>query len=196
MNYQAVKIEVLSKLRGGLSNQLFYHNIEHTLCVMQSTEELTSSMDFNEVEVELMLTAALFHDTGYLYQYDDNEEIGARVAQEILRGFNYTPDQIDQICRIICDTSIKVSCTNLMSEVVRDADLSYLGTSGYVPIAELLREEFSAYGRDFSDEEWLSLQINFLESHQFYTSAAIDLYEENKQLNLKLLIERKEGACE
>lgn len=196
MNYEAVKIEILSKLRRGLSDQLFYHNVNHTLSVIKATAHLSALMNVSKVETDILLTAALFHDTGYLYQYDDNEEIGARLAEKVLPEFSYSPEQIEQVCQIICETSLKVSCSSFLSKLVRDADLSYLGTNGYVETAGTLRKEFLAYGKSLDDERWLDLQIDFLTAHKFYTSAAVSLYGENKQRHLKSLIEKKGRTCE
>ncbi len=196
MNYDAVKAVVLSKLQDGLSDQLFYHNVEHTLSVMASTQVLITQLGFDESESVIMLTAALFHDTGYLTQYEDNEEVGVSFLQKILPDFSYSPIQIEQVSRIVSDTSLRKTCTSLHSQVVRDADLSYLGSGDYNERAQALRNEFSAYGKSFTDESWLELQIKFLESHQFFTSAAKNLYEVKKNEHLETLIKMKENSYE
>ena len=45
----------------------------------------------------MLAIAALFHDTGFVIQYDDNEVIGAKIARNYLRTVLYNEDKIKTI---------------------------------------------------------------------------------------------------
>ncbi|HRE96576.1 MAG TPA: hypothetical protein PK637_07415, partial [Flavobacteriales bacterium] len=67
---------------------------------------------------------------------------------------------------------------------MNDADYDYLGRKDYTRIAESLRLELEEQGRPFEEKEWISLQIYFLKKHQFYTTTASKLREDQKQANI------------
>ena len=63
-----------------------YHNIGHTLDVFGRARELGHAEKINDEELEDLLLATLFHDTGFIESYDRNEIVGARLAREWLEA--------------------------------------------------------------------------------------------------------------
>jgi len=65
-------------------NHYQYHNINHTLDVYSRAGYLCDKEFIGEEDKNDILIAALFHDTGFLVQYYQNEEIGAQMARNYL----------------------------------------------------------------------------------------------------------------
>ena len=64
---------------------LYYHQYDHALSVMERAIYLGSVEGCSPDEIEMLAIAALFHDTGFVIQYDENEPIWAKIAQNYLR---------------------------------------------------------------------------------------------------------------
>ena len=60
---------VINLLKSGITATYRYHNYEHSLYVMQQAVEIGKQVNCSEKELELLSTAALWHDTGYLKIY-------------------------------------------------------------------------------------------------------------------------------
>ena len=97
MNYTSAEAFAYDLLKKHLPANLYYHNLPHTIDVTESTERLCQLEKLDSDNTILLKTAAVFHDTGFIEQYDKNEPIGARLAGEHLPQFGYTPEQISEI---------------------------------------------------------------------------------------------------
>jgi len=75
---------ILEKLEKGLPKNLYYHNLKHTVDVYTQVELIGRSEDVNQEEQLMLQTAALLHDAGHLIDYDTHEEMGIKLAREIL----------------------------------------------------------------------------------------------------------------
>lgn len=185
MDHASAEKYVLNLLKEKLPPTLLYHSIEHTLDVMESALRIGTSEKVNEHELLLLKTAALFHDTGFIEQYEHNEPIGCRIATETLPKFGYEKKDIDIICEIIMATELKASPNNLLHEIIRDADLDYLGRDDFFRISGNLRKEMQLHGTSFTDKDWYTHQIKFLENHFYNTLASKADRQTGKQKNLE-----------
>ena len=69
-----------------------------------------------------------------------------------------------------------------------DADHDYFGRHDYQKIAVSLRKELHVYSHDYSDAEWLDVQIKYLESkHEYYTATALATRQPQKEARIALL---------
>lgn len=184
-DYQAASEYIISRFRNELPADYYYHNTAHTLDVEQATEKIALSEGITDPETLLLLkTAALYHDTGFLEQYADNEVIGVRIAKETLPEFGYSAEQIETISRLILATALKAVPADLLESIVKDADLDYLGREDYKLLSLRLKQEWEHQEMHKTMPEWYEMQINFLESHRYYTASAKDQREANKQKHL------------
>ena len=87
--------------------------------------------NINEKDTELIKMAAMFHDSGFIKKYDDNEVIGCKIAKEFLPEFGYSQEEIETICGMILATHTPQNPKNKLEEVLADADLDYLGRASY-----------------------------------------------------------------
>lgn len=172
MNFEKVKEYVLKRLQNELPEDLYYHKLEHSLDVLQAAERIAAGEGVSEDEMVLVKTAAILHDTGFVNQYDKNEPLGCEIASTILPECAYAPEQIQMVCNMIMATALPQSPKTHLEDILCDADLDYLGREDFYPIAAELRQELQVHGRRFTDAEWLQFEIDFLESHQYFTGTS------------------------
>ncbi|HTS45297.1 MAG TPA: YitT family protein [Puia sp.] len=172
MEFEKLQDFILEKLKKDLPKFLSYHNVQHTLDVVEYCEELAANENISGDELTLLCTAALLHDSGFVEVYKGHEEISCGIAKTYLLQFDYTQDQITRIKEMIMATRIPQKPKDRLAEILCDADLYYLGTKDYPINAESLYQELHNSGQVKNREEWLHQQIKFLHTHHYYTQAA------------------------
>lgn len=188
MDYRAAKHFILAKLRAELSDKLHYHGLHHTLDVLRVSKALCESEGVSGRVVTLVKTAALYHDCGFVKdKHAGHEYEGCLIARASLPAMGYSVEDIEVICGMIMATKIPQSPTNLLEEILCDADLDYLGRSDFYPIGESLYEELSAYHLIQGERAWNRLQVSFLGAHRFHTNTNRKYREPVKQQFLKEL---------
>ena len=182
---------VITKLRTELNPLLTYHNFEHTLNVFDATQMLCEGEKLNETTTYLMLTAALFHDSGFLIARENHEQLSCGLAKKHLPHFDFSAAEIEKICWIIMATKTGHAPQNVLEKIIKDADLDYLGTNKYEEISAKLFTELRNFKLiEENTEHWNKLQVNFLKAHEYYTVTANKLRNEAKQKTLNLLLQK------
>lgn len=190
MHYQKARAYVLRRLQEELPEKLYYHGIHHTLDVCHEAEELAAAENVKGDNLVLLRTAALYHDIGFVEQYENHESVACRIAEESLPHFDYAPEQITVINHIIAATRIPQSPVTHLEEIMCDADLDYLGRHDFFQIAETLQKEWMAYGLISSEEEWNCKQVEFFEKHHYFTTTAREKRALQKSKHLLILRKR------
>jgi HD superfamily phosphodiesterase len=186
MNVEQAEAFITSLLRDKLPVELYYHNLRHTLNVARSAGELAELEGVSvKRERDLLRTAALFHDSGFLVNYPNHEAEGCNLARLHLPGFGYAPGDIDAICRMILATRMPQSPESLLEKILCDADLDYLGRDDFDAISEALLAEWQARGKSYTAEAWNKLQVDFLKSHRYWTASAARRREAKKREHLR-----------
>ncbi len=175
-----------------LSPKLHYHSIKHTKDVVKSIERLALLEGVTDEGLFLLKSAATYHDAGFIENYDNNEPIGARLAEEILPNYGYSKEHIDIIKQLIYVTAIPHKPSNHLEEIICDADLDYLGREDFHEIADKLRVELREYGKITSDRKWDEIQVAFLTNHKYFTETAIKTRNIRKAKHLEEIKERLE----
>lgn len=176
---------VFDLLEKGLSSDLYYHNLKHTVDVVTEVELIGWAESITDEEILLLKTAALFHDIGHTVSYDDHEFHSTEIAKEILPQFNYTQEQIEQVCRLIMVTKMPPAPINLLEEIMCDSDLDYLGRIDFIPVSNTLYEELKVRDKIGTFNDWNKLQLSFISNHQYFTNTARKLREVNKQSQIE-----------
>jgi len=167
-------------------NRSTYHSYEHTQEVAEAAEKIGKASELNEEELEAVIIAAWFHDTGYLFQKDDHESYSVKVAKEFLEPAGYPEEKIKRVASNILATRLNYVPVNLMEEVIHDADYINLANTDNLKQAELLKLESVNYGAsEPTEEEWLTAELKFLLNHSYYTAYARKKLEDKKQENIK-----------
>lgn len=178
---------ILSKLGKELPEHLSYHSVEHIKDVYDAAEKIGRQENISPYEMKLLLTAAWYHDSGFLKGAKDHEEESCRIARQYLPDYNYNDEEIDKICSMIMATKIPQSPTSHLAEILADADLDYLGRDDFFTIGNKLFTELSIFGFLSTEDEWNRLQVRFLESHHYFTKTAIKWRQQSKATHLQLV---------
>ncbi len=175
---------IMNKLRKELPRHLSYHSSDHITDVYNAAERLAKEENITEYETKLLLTAAWYHDSGFLTGAKDHEEASCSIAKDVLPDFDYEPNEIERICGMIMATKIPQSPKNHLEEILADADLDYLGRDDFFTIGDKLFTELSVFGFLNTEKEWNSLQVRFLESHHYFTKTALEWRQAKKEQHL------------
>ena len=183
-----IKRNVLTKLEG-LDKRLIYHNIAHTLDVMEQTLRIASFDDtLTEREIYLLHLAALYHDTGFLEIYMGHEEVSCRYFLEDAGNFGINKEEEAIVTGIIMATKVSNQPKTVLERIIRDADLDYLGREDFPEISLTLKKELFDFGFISNEEEWNNKQLDFLRNHQYNTVISLAEREPIKQKNLQALL--------
>lgn len=191
MDLTKAKDYITNRLVNELSEDLFYHGAHHTFAVVKAAGQLAYNEGISKRDYNLLLTAAYYHDSGFLFQYKSNEPFAAELAIESLPNFGYTTKDIDAVNKIILATQSHISPKSILEEIMCDADHDYIGTDEYHKIAKTLREELATTGVIHEDIEWLEVQHTYLTTkHQYFTkSAKVSRLPKKEQIIQELLLE-------
>lgn len=174
-----------------LSKKLVYHNYRHTLEVVSVAKELGQKSNIDADELQDLVLAAWFHDTGYVNVYQGHEEESVRYAREWLAAHDYPEERIARIEALIMATKHDIQPQGLLQELLVDADLSNIGKPTFPATAELLRVEWEIYlDKFFTDREWAQFQMDFLLSTNLYTNVAQHMFASQLGLNIQEQRER------
>lgn len=192
IQYRNVKQYMIERLKKDLPPNLYYHGVHHTLDVIKAAERISRGEGVDKAEKMLIKVAALFHDTGYLVRYNDNEEEGAVLAREILPEYGFNPKQIRKIVGMIEATKVPQQPKTILEEVLCDADLDYLGRSKeeFLEISGSLEKELLENGVLTPDQNWDKIQEKFLTEHRYFTQTAVKSRRKSKVDRLLEIRER------
>ncbi|MEP7171536.1 MAG: Pycsar system effector family protein [Bacteroidota bacterium] len=183
---EKVKQHVNDIFREKYDRKSSYHSFEHTREVAEAAEKIGRACNLKDDELEEVVVAAWFHDTGYLFQQADHESISMKAAGEFLKSNNYPDEKSKKVIDCISATRINHIPSNLMEEVIHDADYINLANPNNFKQSKLLMLEAVNYGgAKPTEEEWLTAELKFLMNHSYYTAYGRTKLEEKKSENIK-----------
>lgn len=186
--FAELKEEVLGRMKVELPSYLSYHSVNHTKLVIRRSVYIAEKEGLSKKQIELLQTAALFHDYGFTEVYKDHEEEGCNVVRKELPGHGYSNEDINAICGMIKATKIPQNPQNEMENIIADADLEYLGSNKFKEIGDLLYAELKHFNPMLSIEEWNQIQVKFMSSHHYHTDYCKRYRQWRKRKNLKSLL--------
>lgn len=186
----------LRRLEKELNKNLVYHGIGHTRDeVVPAVARLSHMENLAQDEADLLLTAAWFHDLGFIEQSLHHELISARISAEQLPRFGFSTEQVEKVRWAILATALPQSPQTLFEQILTDADLDVLGRDDFLSRNADLRRELALAGKLYDDHEWFMGQLKFIESHEYFTASAHALRDDGKLKNmaeLKQILQRFE----
>jgi len=187
---EQLKTFITDKLNTELPDNLYYHVTSHTLDVYHRVQYLGKQEGLSDSEIDLLRVAALFHDVGFIEQYNKNEPIGARIAGEMLPEYDFTPEEIEEIQKMIMATEMPHKPHTLVEKIIADADMDNLGRDDFYIQTEYLRLELKLNGIEFSPRQWYGENLpKLLEAFSYFTKTAQKDREPFKQKHLKDILE-------
>ncbi|OIQ30095.1 MAG: phosphohydrolase [Bacteroidetes bacterium MedPE-SWsnd-G2] len=178
-------------LAESLASHYYYHNLSHTLRVVDAIKVLAVGMSLSAEQTQKLLIAGWFHDTGYTRQCENHELHGTEIAEDFLKKHAVPANVIAEIKSYILATQLDYVPKSLEEKIIRDADCSHFASKNYLAISELLRQEWELSSKKhYTNLEWLNLNISFLtEKHKFHTEFALLNWQSKKEKNLSELIQ-------
>ena len=168
--FEAIKTQLLKKLTLHLPKELYYHGVHHTLDVLEQAERIAGEENVtNELDLQLLRLACLYHDSGFLETRQMHEEASCELARKDLLKYGVSDENIDWICGMILATKIPQIPLNQMERIICDADLDYLGREDFFEISQNLFHELKEFGIVSSIGEWNQVQVNFFKQHMYFT---------------------------
>ncbi|MFT4095113.1 MAG: DUF5706 domain-containing protein [Niabella sp.] len=187
-----IKDFVIAYLNAHTNDTILYHDIEHTIDVVEAAHILADHNKLNEKENFIVTTACWFHDTGYFNGSPiGHEQRSADTAISFLKGEGVPEDIINEVKNCILATRMPQQPATLLEQIVCDADLSHLASADFFKRNKLLRKEIEALTqKKISKEEWRKSTLGFLESYHFHTAYGKTVLEAGKQRNITALKEK------
>lgn len=170
---------------------LYYHQYNHSLEVMERCIYLWKKENLNSEEIEILALAWLFHDTGFVIQYDDNEYIWAKIARNYLTSILYPEEKIKIIERLILATrpSYK-NPKDILEEIIKDADLDNLWREDFFDKNNNMKKEIETIKKiKMKDPDWGHASLILLNEHKYFTKSQIKERNWKKIENRKILEE-------
>lgn len=172
-----------------VSPYTYYHGYEHTLGkdgVVECADRISKEENVSDAERELIVSAAYFHDVGFVSGGENHEWKGVEEVKKILPGFGYTLKEIECISELIMATMVFAEPTTHAEEILRDADVDNLGREDFFEKGELLRKELCIIDKTY----WYEFSLAFLKKHRFYTKSQQVLRNKQKEINIRVLQQR------
>lgn len=169
----------------------YYHQYEHALEVSQRCLEIWKKEWLDDVTLEILVIAGLFHDIWFIVQYDDNEYIGSTLARNYLRSILYPFERIKVIEELIIATIPDRIPQNILESIIKDADTDNLWRDDFFDKWERLKNEIESIKKiKIFEPDWTHYSIKFLLDHHFSTKSEIQDRQLKKDENLKKLENR------
>jgi uncharacterized protein len=181
--------KVLEMLKEKLPSHLYYHNYEHTMDVLEAAERIAVAENVAYGDMQLVKTAAAFHDAGFIFSRENHEQKSCSIAKELLSSNGINNGDIEKICDLILATKFPHHPKDKLGEIICDADLDYLGRDDYFSISKKLYKEFLDAGIVKNENDWNRLQVKFLETHHYFTKTSINTRKSKKDEHLRKIKE-------
>ena len=176
-------------LKDKLSSVYTYHNLDHTIQVVDKIKILAKEENISPEDTENLLLAGWFHDLGYVDDADNHEEESRKIASDFLKQHQFPEERIAKIGELILATDKFYKPKNQLEEIIKDADLYHLASDDYFRICENLRQEIKeVHHQKFSKLKWAELNISFFAKHQFYTKFAKENWQPEKEKNVEKIL--------
>ena len=170
VKFEAIKTQLLQRLTLHLPKELYYHGVHHTLDVLEQAERIAREENVtNELDLQLLSLACLYHDSGFIETRNKHEEASCELARKDLLANGVSDENIDWICGMILATKIPQVPLNQMERIICDADLDYLGRDDFFEISQNLYQELKESGIVNTIDEWNQIQVKFFKQHMYFT---------------------------
>lgn len=175
-------------LRENTPPYLGYHNLDHTREVVENAKRIAKHENFTPDETNILLTAAWFHDTGYVKTYSGHEQESIAIATGFLKKKKVDEAIIEVIANCIKATIYTQKPVSKIEKALRDADFMHLGKENYFEYAELIRREWNDVGvRIIKKGEFEEESVQMFHDHMFYTDYGRRELTGIKEKNLEIL---------
>lgn len=169
---------------------LIYHQLSHTIDVVEAARLIGGEINLSENDMEILLIAAWFHDTGYLKTYHHHEEESIHIARQFFNPINADAELIAQIAGCINATKVPQKPKTKVEEALCDADMFHLAQGNFCDKSLLLFEEMNVMSKFKIDKiAFRKASIHFFDSHHYHSKYGREVLSIGKKKNQEHLIE-------
>ncbi len=169
--------EIINKLIVDLPTNVTYNNLQHTLDVQRYSEAIGKYEAISNEEMLLLKTAAIMHDIGYVWNYENHVKMSIDYANQILKKFSYTENQVKIITDLIQATGKPYKPKTKLEKIICDADQCYLLKKNVDEIIESKHRQFKAHSKNKADKNWFKEEIEKVKAPRFFTHSAYNFNE-------------------
>ena len=180
---QSAALDFLDK---HLDKRYTYHNKAHTLEVCNAVKLFAEQTpDLPQETCFALKIAAIFHDFGYLESSFDNEKL----VLPYIKKFGSCAGIADSILLaandMILETAFPYKPFTPAGKLLCDADIEYIGRECFCEQAKLFRRELASDNIVYTEKEWWSFELKFLQENTFFTPICQTLRESGRLRNLE-----------
>jgi len=184
-----------TRLDTELSPHLHYHRAAHTVDdVVPAVERLAEGEEIRGRNRALLVTAAWFHDLGFVERADGHELIGVGIALAVLPALGYDDTDLHTLRGLILATTVPQRPTTMLERLLCDADLDVLGRADFFERNDALRSELAEAGMSTTTARWYRTQADFVGNHRYFTATARHTRDAGKAANWRELLRRADVA--
>lgn len=190
--FEEAKIYIFKLLDDKLPDKYYYHNLKHTVDVIENAETIGRKEHLKDREMLILKLSALFHDVGYIDTYNEHEIKSVGRAKEYLNSKSVDNKIIKQVVESILATKVPQNPNHLISKILCDADLMYLSSqSEYFYKAELLRKEWNEVKKSkLNEESFYRNSLAFFDAHEYHTEYGRSILRERKKITKQMILVR------
>jgi HD superfamily phosphodiesterase len=163
---------------------LLYHNLDHTLQVVQHTEEIAGHYLLDSDSFFSVMAAAWFHDTAG--EPEGHEERSVQIMKEFLATKGIEEKIITEISSCIMGTKMPAVATTLVEQIICDADTTTWERKIFCILTNWCGGKWNLDLRGPLHNK-VQRSLLFLERHQFFTSYCRQLLSAGKERNISTL---------
>ena len=173
--------------KDNLSSSYTFHNFNHTLSVVNGVEEISAHENLSNIDKEMLLMAAWFHDAGYINGSLNHEKLSITIASKFLRDRAQSEEYISKVSNLITATTFNYIPITTFEKIIKDADYAHLISKSYNITCDHLRKEWEMVEEIFyNDLEWEESNLQFLtKEHTYYTDYALANWQILKEKNIE-----------
>ena len=147
MEYAELRDEVFALFAERLDPECWcYHSTVHTAFVLEDVLTFGRRAGVAAENLELLRIAALFHDTGFIFDPENHEAASAAFARERLSAAGMPAARVAQVERLILATRVPTAPADLLEAVICDADIGQMATGCFLWLGARLRRELARNG--------------------------------------------------
>lgn len=167
----------------------YFHQFEHALDVKNRAIELWKKEWLKDEDVEILAISALFHDTGFIIQYDNNEYIWAKIARNYLKSILYPEERIVIIERLILATIPDYKKPiDILEKIIIDSDLDNLWRDDFFEKENNLKREIETIKKiKIKKPEWHHATLDLLNNYSYFSNTQKLERNKKKEENTKKL---------
>jgi predicted metal-dependent HD superfamily phosphohydrolase len=174
------------------TKDLSFHSLKHVRRTADAANEIAQNSGIKREDFEILALAVLFHDVGHMEVYKNHEKKSMEIADVFLKKHKFPDQKREKVLSLIAATDIDRVPQTTLEKIIRDADVIHLGKKSFFKRNRELRKEWERIlGKKYSDLEWIQSDIEFFQSHDFYTDYAREKYGDQRIINFSILQEKE-----